>query len=74
MRKLFCKLFKCNWTYYFSNSDCYENRMDIRVCKCCGKVQHYKKISTFFPKSEFVWMNMIAFTKSGANKYWNRVS
>lgn len=71
MKKLICKLFGCNWKYFFSGSNYYNERTDVRVCKCCNKIQHYMKIVT----GEFIWMNMVGFTKLGAKKYWNdRVS
>ena len=69
MKQLKCRLFGCNWRYFFTDSDCYKERVDIRICKCCGKVQHYKKIVISLD-GEFVWMNMIGFTKLGAKKYW----
>ena len=70
MKQLKCRLFGCNWRYFFTCSDCYNKRTDIRICKCCGKVQHYMKIASL-QKEEFVWMNMIGFTKFGAKKHWH---
>ena len=74
MRKLICKIFGCQWKYLFNNSNSYHERTDIRICKCCGKVQHYMKIPNIYipsiPKTEMVWMNMIEYTKLGAEQYW----
>lgn len=70
MRKIICNIFGCNWKYFFTPSDSFIQRTDIRNCRCCGKTQQYKRIPTFSRKDEFVWMNMIKYTKSGAQKYW----
>jgi hypothetical protein len=72
MKKIICKFFGHNWKYFFTSSDYYSERTDVRICKCCGKTQQYKKISTLSePEPKSIWMNMIGFTKFGANKYWN---
>ena len=69
MRKLICKVFGCSWKYYFTSADSYRERVDVRICKRCGKVQHFKRIF-MFPDGEDVWMNMIQYTKLGAREYW----
>ena len=67
---LICRIFGHSWTYFFTGSDCFNERVDVRVCKCCGKTQHYKKIPTTL-KGEYVWMNMVQYTKKGAQEYWD---
>lgn len=69
MKKLLCKLLGHYWKYFFSISDSYSKRTDVRVCKCCGIAQHYKRIISFENKEEYIWMNMIGFTKFGAKNY-----
>lgn len=68
MKKALCNLFGHWWKYYFSMSDSHSKRADIRVCKCCGNAQIYKRCIPCMPeeKEEYVWMNMIGFTKKGA--------
>ena len=68
MRKL-CNLFGHWWKYYCSPSDLHSSRTDIRICKCCGSVQHYKQIFLFSQKEEYIWIYMIGFTKKGAKDY-----
>lgn len=70
MRKIICKVFGCKWKYFFGLSDSYIQRVDIRTCRCCGNTQQYKQVPSFQREVEFVWMNMISYTKMGAQKYW----
>jgi hypothetical protein len=73
MRKLICKLFGHFWRYHFTPSDAHSKITDIRICKCCGKVQHHKQIASFNISGEWVWMNMIEYTKQGALKKWGDI-
>ena len=43
---------------------------NIRRCKTCGEIQHYKQIASFNPNGEWVWMKAIVYTKFGAKKRW----
>lgn len=72
MKKLICKIFNCRYRYYFSVSNGYDKRQDIRVCRCCGKSQHYKQIIGL--KGDFFdWSTMIEFTDKGAKSYWEHL-
>ena len=68
MKELICKIFNHNWKYCFSPSNAFHKRNDIRICKCCGKIQNWMTIP-LLPESEDVWMNMIEYTKEGAKKH-----
>lgn len=70
MRKIICKIFGCSWRYFFTLSDSYIQRVDVRNCICCGKTQQYKQLATFGDEDEFAWMTMVGYTKVGAEKHW----
>lgn len=74
MKTILCNLFGHWWKYFFTQSDSHSRRTDIRVCKCCGYAQHYKQIFSFNkPSGEYVWMNMIGYTKKGAKEYHGKI-
>jgi len=72
MENIFCKIFGHSWRYLFTTSDFYNKETNIRICRFCGKVQHHKQIPSLKREGEWVWMNMIGYTKLGAKKRWNK--
>ena len=66
LKKLLCNLLRHDWKYFFTQSDSYTQRTDVRVCRCCENVQQYKRIISFENKEEYIWMNMVGYTKRGA--------
>jgi hypothetical protein len=67
----FCSVFGHTWVYSFTCSDAHNKECNIRRCKVCGKLQHHKQIASFQPNGEWVWMNMISYTKLGAKNRWS---
>jgi len=66
----FCSKFGHRWQYSFTCSDSMNKETNIRRCKTCGEIQHYKQIASFNPNGEWVWMKAIIYTKFGAKKRW----
>lgn len=72
MKKIICTIFGCSWKYFFTVSDAYSKRTDVRICKYCGTPQYYKQLATITNKEEFAWVDMVGFTKKGAENYWDK--
>jgi hypothetical protein len=64
-KALLCKIFGHKWTYYSLEVSPYR---DVRVCKHCTDMQHYKPVPGKIP-IDIIWMNVVQYREKGAKLY-----
>lgn len=72
---LYCSIFGHSWIYSFTPADSKNIECNIKRCKVCGNIQHYKKVSNTIGSGVFwSWVDMIIYSKKEAkNTYMDQL-